>query len=341
MPPPGGIPTTAYPYANPAPGGIEGRTDQGVDWSNIRGNIGAVASGVITNVYQKLSGFGTTVIEKVKGQYIYYGLETGGGAPVVTPGQAVQQGQAIAPGLGTGGIEVGIWNPATGRAAGAPQYTREGVATPSGLAFRAQIGNGITRTPATPTPNNPITRPGGGPANSPAGNASGIKGLLQGYTSLRDMSRTAPPGTKDPVKWFLASFTGQWDALAAGNSSSSAGAVAAPSVVGKVTRAMLVQVGSAYGWSGSEIDDWMNVISKESGGNPNAVNKQTGAFGVGQMLASSGSPSNLAPNMAKYKAYGGSAGSVLGQLMGMAGYIQQTYGTPSKAWAHEQNNDWY
>jgi hypothetical protein len=56
------------------------------------------------------------------------------------------------------------------------------------------------------------------------------------------------------------------------------------------------------------------------------------------MLAPSG---GLAANKAKYAQYGGNASTVGGQLLGMAGYIAQTYGTPSAAWAHEQSAHWY
>jgi Transglycosylase SLT domain len=126
---------------NPAPGGTEGRTDQGVDWSNIRGNIIAVAKGTIVSVYRGLSGFGNTVIERLSsGQEVYYALETGGGNPVVHVGQTVGAKQAIAPGLGSGGIEVGWWNPSTGRAEGAPGYS-EGVATTAGQNFRSAISS--------------------------------------------------------------------------------------------------------------------------------------------------------------------------------------------------------
>lgn len=52
------------------------------------------------------------------------------------------------------------------------------------------------------------TRPGGEPANTPQSQQT-----LQEYVSLRDMPRTAPPGTKNPFQWWLASFTGNWETL--------------------------------------------------------------------------------------------------------------------------------
>lgn len=60
------------------------------------------------------------------------------------------------------------------------------------------------------------TRPGGGPANGSSGSGSSGSdptAVLQEYISLRDMPRTAPPGTKNPFQWWLASFSGNWSSL--------------------------------------------------------------------------------------------------------------------------------
>jgi hypothetical protein len=66
-----------------------------------------------------------------------------------------------------------------------------------------------------------LTRPGGGAPgsgsssdgiSSPDGGQA-VNDLFDKYRQLRDMPRTAPPGTKNPAKWFLASFTGNWDNL--------------------------------------------------------------------------------------------------------------------------------
>jgi len=128
---------------NPAPTGTYTRTDQGVDWKNITGNIRAVASGTIVNIYQNLSGFGTTVIERLQGgQEVYYAGETGAGAPVVQQGEQVQAGQEIAPGLGTGGVEIGYWNPLTGHAVGYQPGVTSGGVTAAGTQFQQDIGSG-------------------------------------------------------------------------------------------------------------------------------------------------------------------------------------------------------
>lgn len=114
------------------------RTDQGKDFGAVRGNIGAIGAGIIT-LAQSLSGFGQTIVEKLTqgpnaGQSIYYGLETGAMPVGVRAGQRVGVGQTLARGLGTGGVELGFWNPRTGRSEGAPYFSGSN-ATPPGTAF--------------------------------------------------------------------------------------------------------------------------------------------------------------------------------------------------------------
>lgn len=127
----------------------------------------------------------------------------------------------------------------------------------------------------------------------------------------------------------------------AGSAIANAAGGSTAKVTGKVSSSMLATIGAPLGWTGSELSDWMSVITRESGGNPNAINKSSGAFGIGQFLASGGSPSNLGPNQQKYYDYGGDPTTVTGQLTGMANYIKERYGTPAKALAHENSYGWY
>lgn len=142
-------------YANPLGGdtyNVE-RTDQGKDFGDIVGTIKAIGAGQIV-LAQTLSGFGQTVVERLtsgpnKGQEVYYGFETGATGVGIRQGQSVGAGQVIGRGRGTGGVEFGFWNPATGRPEGAPYYTHEGVATPQGTAFAnwlKSIGSGMYTT---------------------------------------------------------------------------------------------------------------------------------------------------------------------------------------------------
>jgi hypothetical protein len=61
-----------------------------------------------------------------------------------------------------------------------------------------------------PGPNGGIVRPGGQNAGAPS---SSVPDALTAYTTLRDIPRTAPPGSKNPFSWWLASFTDDWDSL--------------------------------------------------------------------------------------------------------------------------------
>lgn len=148
--------TRSLLYGNPLAGdtySVE-RTDQGKDFGSIHGNIGAIGAGIIT-LAKNLSGFGETIVEKLtsgpnKGRSIYYGLETGATGVGLRQGQSVRAGQTIARGLGTGGVEFGFWNPATGHAMGYQPGVTSGGSTPAGVAFTKflqQIGqHGIYTT---------------------------------------------------------------------------------------------------------------------------------------------------------------------------------------------------
>ena len=125
-----------------------------------------------------------------------------------------------------------------------------------------------------------------------------------------------------------------------GGSGATAGS--SKTVVGSVTTAELRQVAAGFGWDGAQISDWMQVISKESGGNPNATNSSsTAAYGIGQFFAGNQNrlpqAQQLALNKQKYYSYGGDPNTVIGQLLGMANYIKDRYGDPAGALQHEAN----
>ena len=67
---------------------------------------------------------------------------------------------------------------------------------------------------------------------------------------------------------------------------------------------------------------------KESGWNPNAVNKSSGAFGIAQILPSAHPTANR--NMSAQE-----------QIEWGLNYIKNRYGAPSAAWAHSQRTNWY
>jgi hypothetical protein len=115
---------------------------------------------------------------------------------------------------------------------------------------------------------------------------------------------------------------------AAGAFSAVAGAAAK---VGGSLTGQVNTIAAGKGWGASEVTAWLQVISRESGGNPTAKNPSSGAYGIAQFINGPG----------EYAQYGGDVNTVAGQLTAMANYIHQRYGTPSAAWAHEQQFGWY
>lgn len=225
------------------------RVDQGVDYASITGQIRAVGSGVIEWI-KNLQGFRTTVVEKLTDSSglpageVYYGLETGGGTPEVTPGEQVQQGQPIAPGLGTGSIEVGFWQGGAGGggstlAQATGGYT-EGEVTTAGQEFAsATSGKGG------------VIRPGGETAGGGSGSGSQVPNVLGSYVALRDMPRTAPPGGS-PLSWWWQSFTGRWQEMVKGGGSTGAGSGSDTSGVSSKSwkvRAAAEDASSGDGWT--------------------------------------------------------------------------------------------
>jgi trimeric autotransporter adhesin len=102
--------------------------------------------------------------------------------------------------------------------------------------------------------------------------------------------------------------------------------------IGQVKWSTLRALAAQYGWSASEITDWISVIGAESGGDPSSLNKSSGAYGIGQFLGKT---------KTEYAPYGATSADPVAQLTAMAKYIHDRYGTPANAWAHEQSAHWY
>lgn len=140
-------------------------------------------------------------------------------------------------------------------------------------------------------------------------------------SSLASVVKGSPDRSKDsPTGGGAATST------AAG---SSAGATTTQQ--GSVTAGSLSGLASQHGWNASEVAAWLGVIAKESGGRLDAQNPSSNAYGIAQFI---NGPS-------EYAQYGGNATTVQGQLTAMANYIQERYGTPSAALAHENEYHWY
>jgi hypothetical protein len=128
-----------------------------------------------------------------------------------------------------------------------------------------------------------------------------------------------------------------------------AGGAPATAAGGIANTATIKQAASAYGWqSGGNYNALTHVIKAESGGNPTIKNPTSGALGIAQALGHGNA--NTAGSLGnEYGGYGltdaqarqANSGNALQQLRWMMNYIKATYGTPSAAWDHEQQFNWY
>ena len=89
----------------------------------------------------------------------------------------------------------------------------------------------------------------------------------------------------------------------------------------------------AYGWNTEDYNAVVNIIIKESGFNPNAVNKKSGACGLFQACPCKDAIKEYPDYMTNYKS----------QIEWGLKYIKNrpNYGTPTKAWAFWQTHHWY
>lgn len=88
------------------------------------------------------------------------------------------------------------------------------------------------------------------------------------------------------------------------------------------------QLASQVGWTGSEWDALKELWTRESGWNENAVNSDSGAYGIPQ----------INPNSHGYPVPTDSAAE---QIAWGIDYIQDSYTNPSTALAHHDANNWY
>ena len=130
--------------------------------------------------------------------------------PTVQVGQEVQAGQQVGVVAPVGSaLEFGFSTESGQTLAQATTGYTEGEVTTAGTQYQQQVIQGG------------IVRPGGdvaGSTNPPGETVSGSSTggpaqIFQNWSNYLETPRTAPPGTKNPLQWFLASFTGNWDAL--------------------------------------------------------------------------------------------------------------------------------
>ena len=88
---------------------------------------------------------------------------------------------------------------------------------------------------------------------------------------------------------------------------------------------------NTYGWSEYDYECLVKLWNRESGWNPNAHNKRSGAHGIPQSLPAK----KMASEGADYYTNGYT------QIRWGLKYIKGRYGSPSAAWAHSQRTGWY
>lgn len=92
---------------------------------------------------------------------------------------------------------------------------------------------------------------------------------------------------------------------------------------------VMSQIASKMGWS---LPDWKWLVGSESGGDPEAVNPSSGAFGLGQFLGGT---------LREYAKYGAASHDPTRQIRAMARYIADRYANPTRAKAFHLANNWY
>lgn len=117
--------------------------------------------------------------------------------------------------------------------------------------------------------------------------------------------------------------------------STSAGDTGASTASAASNQALAKQIADSMGLSswttGQTWDDWVSLWNQESGWNNKAENPTSGAYGIPQALPASKMGAAANPPESSPQA----------QIEWGISYIQETYGSPVMAWAHEQANNWY
>jgi hypothetical protein len=90
------------------------------------------------------------------------------------------------------------------------------------------------------------------------------------------------------------------------------------------------ELGPQFGWSGPELQAWYTLGMKESGWRNTAQNPTSTAFGIGQFLNSTWKGVGIAKTSDPKL-----------QVLAMARYIKNRYGSPSRALAFHLRNNWY
>jgi hypothetical protein len=114
-------------------------------------------------------------------------------------------------------------------------------------------------------------------------------------------------------------------------SSGTTGDTGAASPSASANQALAKSLATSMGYSswttGQEWSDWVSLWNQESGWSITAANPSSNARGIAQNINGYGSD---------YE-----EGNATSQITWGIDYIASRYGSPSLAWAHEQENNWY
>jgi Transglycosylase SLT domain len=187
---------------------------------------------------------------------------------------------------------------------------------------------------------------------------SGIKGETLTQTIKDVASGKAPATNQQRIGTPTLGVSSGSSSSGSSGSAGSAGSAAVGSASGGPVTASTVTtiqnyglarlVASTYGWaSGNEWASLTEVINRESGGNPNAMNP-SGAYGIAQALGH-GTSATRGTVTNEYGGYGvptatcisANSGNASAQLVWMMAYIKETYGDPVGAWQSEESRGFY
>ncbi|ACZ31740.1 G5 domain protein [Xylanimonas cellulosilytica DSM 15894] len=163
--------------------------------------------------------------------------------------------------------------------------------------------------------------------------ADGVRTLVERVVTVdgEETSRTVVSDeiTTQPVAKVVAEGTKERPVVAAAPAVSGGGSTGP--VMSGSPRAIGQELAAARGWTGDQWQCLDSLFQKESGWNPSAQNRSSGAYGIPQALP------------------GSKMGTVAGdwrtnpatQITWGLNYIEGRYGSPCGAWGHSQSVGWY
>ena len=155
---------------------------------------------------------------------------------------------------------------------------------------------------------------------------------LSGKPAEAGLEHIGTPGAMGAA-WLQDIHNGIETWIAGKTSSATASAGAAGKVSGSAgaVQALAKQMAAARGWTGALWNDLNAVEMDEAGWNLDAQNPTSDAYGIAQFI----------DGASEYAQYGGNANTALGQVVAFLNYVQERYGSPAGALAHEEEFHWY